>query len=248
MNHGATYAGLSPAALLHRRRLERVSGVVTNATSAPGNLLVDFGCSDGYVLATLLQADCIPDSWSVAGYDHSGELIARARDRGLERAEFGEIDLNDEHTQVDRPADVATCLEVLEHVGDWRAALKVLHQSTAPGGRIVISMPNEVGLVGLGKLLVRPLVRRRPYRNFFSSRSRTRYVADLVTFRSIGRYRTPRQDGWGTHLGFDFREVLRTIERDYEATGLWTPGHRTNRLSPLQIHTWTKQRTAPRPD
>jgi hypothetical protein len=84
-------------------------------------------------------------------------------------------------------------------------------------------MPVEVGPVGLVKLLGRPLARRRPYGDFFSSPGQwLSYAAAVATGGDIARYRSPARDAWGPHLGFDHRAVRSHIWHRYVETGLWT--------------------------
>ena len=54
----------------------------------------------------------------------------------------------------------------------------------------------------------RHVFRWRPYESFFREQSESRYVWRLLTGRSISVFRDPHADGWGPHLGFDWRVVL----------------------------------------
>jgi 2-polyprenyl-3-methyl-5-hydroxy-6-metoxy-1,4-benzoquinol methylase len=56
--------------------------------------------------------------------------------------------------------DVVVCLETLEHVPDHDRALREIVAVTRPGGRILVSTPNYLGLIGLYRVGLR-LVRRR---------------------------------------------------------------------------------------
>ena len=131
-------------------------------------LLVDLGCSDGFVIWQLRRTGELPRSWSAAGYDIDRRLLQAARRRHLANVSFRRIDLNNAAARAVQPGDLVICLETLEHVGNYRSALRVLHNSVRPGGWIILSMPNEVGVVGLIKLLVRPILRRQAYGDFFT--------------------------------------------------------------------------------
>ena len=149
------------------RALRRLAKIVEGLDLTGEGVLIDLGCSDGFVVSQLRDARLVPEGWSIWGYDRNARLIRAAAGRNLPRAQFSLIDLNDGSARVAQPGDVVNCLETLEHVGDYRAALQVIHHAIAPGGRLVLSMPNEVGLVGLVKFLGRPLVRPNAYKGFF---------------------------------------------------------------------------------
>jgi 2-polyprenyl-3-methyl-5-hydroxy-6-metoxy-1,4-benzoquinol methylase len=220
--HARSYAGLSPANFVHRARLARLRELLRRLNLPQRGLLVDLGCSDGFVIGQLQRDGDLPRSWSAAGYEVDRRLLRAARRRHLANVSFRRIDLNDTAAQVVQPGDLVICLETLEHVGNYRHALRVLHNSAKPGGWIVLSMPNEVGLVGLIKFLVRPLLRRHAYGDFFTgAKEVVRYTVTLATRGDLERFRTPPRTGWGPHLGFDHRQVVHHIRRTFVDTGLW---------------------------
>ncbi|MDT7570313.1 MAG: hypothetical protein QOE05_487 [Actinomycetota bacterium] len=222
--HACSYAGLRPSSFVHRARLARLRSLLHRLDLPPSGLIVDLGCSDGYVLSELQRNGDLPPSWRIAGYDHTPYLLKAARRRGLAGARFRRIDLNDAGAVVVWPADVVICLETLEHVGDYRNALRVIHTAMKPGGLLVLSMPNEVGVVGLVKLLGRPVTRRHPHRGFFTGpREAARYVVAVATYRDLEPFRSPARAQWGPHLGFDHRQVMRNIRREFLDSGLWRP-------------------------
>jgi 2-polyprenyl-3-methyl-5-hydroxy-6-metoxy-1,4-benzoquinol methylase len=51
--------------------------------------------------------------------------------------------------------DLVVSLETLEHVPDWTKGLDELVRVTKPGGKLVITTPNYLGLVGLYRLWLR---------------------------------------------------------------------------------------------
>ena len=110
--------------------------------------------------------------------------------------------------------DVVTCFETLEHVGNLRNALDNLFSSCKSRGAVVLSVPNEVGIPGLIKYLGRKAVRRNPYGAFFENQSELRYFWYLITGQPIAAFRTAHVDGWGPHLGFDWRALLRYLEQN----------------------------------
>jgi len=221
--HARSYAGLSPASLVHRARLRRLRHQLRRLDLPGRGLLVDLGCSDGFILSELRAAADVPPSWRLHGYDHRVRWLKAARRREVPKSRFRLLDLNDGSARTAEQGHVVTCLETLEHVGEYRSALQVIHHAIRPGGRLILSMPVEVGPIGLVKLLGRPLTRRRPYAGFFSSPGqRLSYAAAVATAGDIERYRSPARPAWSPHLGFDHRTVRDHIRQCYVETGLWT--------------------------
>ena len=170
--------------------------------------VADFGCSNAFFFAELLRALPEAGSMRLFGFDHSTELLASARARNIDNAVFDYVDLNEPPRTRERLFDVVTCFETLEHVGNVPNAIETLLASCKAGGTLLISVPNELGLPGLLKYGARKVFRRRPYESFFREQSESRYVWRLLTGRSISVFRDPHADGWGPHLGFDWRVVL----------------------------------------
>jgi 2-polyprenyl-3-methyl-5-hydroxy-6-metoxy-1,4-benzoquinol methylase len=221
--HASSYAGMSPASLVHQARLRRLRRQLRSLDLPERGLLVDLGCSDGFVLSELRAGAHVPPGWRLHGYDRRVRWLKAARLRGVTRSRFRVLDLNDDSARPVEQGDLVTCLETLEHVGDYGSALQVIHHAVRPGGRVILSMPVEVGPVGLVKLLGRPLARRRPYADFFCSPGqRLSYTAAVAMGGDIGRYRSPARVVWGPHLGFDHRTVRSHIRHRYVETGLWT--------------------------
>ncbi len=207
---------------MHRARLARLRELLRGLNLPQSGLLVDLGCSDGFVISELRRRGDLSSAWCAAGYDVDRRLLRAARCRNLADVSFRWIDLNDAGAHVVQPGDLVICLETLEHVGNYRQALLVLHSSVRPAGWIVLSMPNEVGLVGLVKFLARPLLRRQAYGDFFTrTRDVMSYTVAVATRGDLERFRAPPRTIWSPHLGFDHRQVVHHIRRTFVDTGLW---------------------------
>jgi SAM-dependent methyltransferase len=113
----------------------------------PGHRILEVGCGGGHVLRMFPQ--CI-----LTGVDVSGEMIAKAR-RNLDgypvrllKGELGELDLPE------GGFDRIVCSEVLEHVVHPEELVESMGRLLAPGGRAVITIPNDA-LIHRIKLLIR---------------------------------------------------------------------------------------------
>jgi SAM-dependent methyltransferase len=122
-----------------RRALEEIESFV-----APGTIY-DLGCWTGSFLAAGQER-----GWHAAGVEPSLWASERARERGLDvrTASLEENDLPLGHAQV-----VVLC-DVLEHLLDPEAAVRVVADLLAPGGAIYITVPDA------GSRLARVLGRR----------------------------------------------------------------------------------------
>lgn len=81
---------------------------------------------------------------------------------------------------------------------------------------MVVSVPNETGLVGLLKLGARRLIRPSTDADALGEGSIGRYLRALIMNRRIDGYR-PQQTGYGSHLGFDYRALIDYIDEAYVA-------------------------------
>ncbi|WGL53690.1 class I SAM-dependent methyltransferase [Nocardioides sp. BP30] len=110
----------------------------------PGTLL-DVGCAQGDMLALMAAR-----GWQAVGIEPDPVDAAEAHRRGLEVI-VGTVE--EARDQIDRAFDVIVAADVIEHMADPGAALDHLRSILAPGGRLVLSVPNIAFLsVRLGLL------------------------------------------------------------------------------------------------
>lgn len=154
-----TSHGLAPADALHAWRVHaaHASGGTSSAPildhvlallrgHQPGGSVLDFGAGTGDLVRRLLgeqryariaAADLFPrPDWlpaSVSWWQH---------------------DLN-EPLACDEPFDAVVCSEVIEHLENPRQVFRTLRSLVAPGGLLVLTMPNNECLRSLGGLLLR---------------------------------------------------------------------------------------------
>jgi len=96
--------------------------------------LLDFGCGSGAYLLQMHQRN-----WRVAGLDSSGRVTQRIRDELGLPAFTGSLP----HPDLEPESfDVITMWHSLEHVHDPASVLREARNLLAPGGKVVISVPN----------------------------------------------------------------------------------------------------------
>lgn len=200
------------ASFCHRNRLRTIQKVFYKYVSSAYESWADFGCSNGFIIQKILERSSYKFK-TIVGFDHSEELIKLAREKNIPNAEFKYLDLNNV-SLVDSGFDVATCFETLEHVGDYKNAFTNIYNSLKQSGILIITVPNETGIVGLIKFLGRLIIRRNAYDDFFENKSCTGYIKHLLTNRFIDGFRSP-SPGYAPHLGFDYRMLKKHIDDSF---------------------------------
>ncbi|HVL67915.1 MAG TPA: class I SAM-dependent methyltransferase [Vicinamibacterales bacterium] len=199
----------------HGSRFDRAAAL---AACGRGGALLDYGCGDGTFIALthgLFRR--------AVGADVDREQLndCRARFGTLAGVEFEEV------PRLQAPAhagayDVVTCMEVLEHCTDQqrRQVLADLHRLCAKEGRIIISVPIEIGPALAAKQFVRAIAAWRgqgdyQYRETYSLRELVRAVLARPGL-ARAEYSVETPDGlrrYCGHKGFDWR----TLERELRA-------------------------------
>lgn len=123
----------------------RIAALVRLAAAQPGQQVLEVGCGGGHVLERFSHAH-------LTGIDMSAEMLARTRVRC-----GGDPDLMRGAAEAlpfaDRSYDVVLCTEVLEHTRDPAAVIAELMRVVRPGGRVVVSIPNERNIDRAKRLL-----------------------------------------------------------------------------------------------
>ena len=113
---------------------------LARAGASPATRIFDFGCSQGALLATLVKKG-YP---KVVGFDRSASAAADGRARwnlDIETGDFAAFVARHAGT-----FDIVHAANVLEHVVEPRPILVELRRLLAPGGRLVVSVPNARSL------------------------------------------------------------------------------------------------------
>jgi ubiquinone/menaquinone biosynthesis C-methylase UbiE len=129
---------------IERRRLRCIQDLIA---ATRNDRILEVGCGGGHVLRLFPGAD-------LTGVDVSGEMLRKARHNlagyrvRLLKGELKELDLPE------GGFDKIICSEVLEHTVDPESMLRQMRRLLRPGGRVVITLPND-GLIRRLKKLVR---------------------------------------------------------------------------------------------
>ncbi len=186
----------------HGRRFEVA---VRLLDPAPGDHILDYGTGDGHMLVRLAATPCAHATGFEPFPDQFEELQATVArlPAGRARAVAALSEL--------APAsfDKVCCLEVLEHLPAHlqRESLTAMARLAKPTGRVLVSVPIEIGAGSLFKNLARLALRQ---------------THDGTSLATIGRaalgLAVPRDGGdyMPSHLGFDHRE----LEKQFAASGL----------------------------
>ena len=130
----AYYSTSSPAIRwIEGRRLEAIRRMMA---ARPEDRILEVGCGGGHVLRLFPESD-------LTGVDVSGEMLDKARVNltgyraRLLKGELAELGLPD------ASFDKIVCTEVLEHTVDPEAILAEIARLVKPGGRVVVTFPND---------------------------------------------------------------------------------------------------------
>jgi 2-polyprenyl-3-methyl-5-hydroxy-6-metoxy-1,4-benzoquinol methylase len=185
------------------------------AAARAGGRLLDYGCGDGTFLGLTRGR-----FRHAVGADLDEPQLADCRRR------LGPSGLQFIHTSVlaapehARAYDIVTCMEVLEHCVDEerRRVLDELGRLVAPGGRVIVSVPIEIGPALAAKQFFRAIAGWRGHGDY---RHRETYTPSQLVTAVLARRRLARAeyvvDGprgprrYCGHKGFDWRVLQQEI-------------------------------------
>ena len=127
-----------------RRRSVQRARIGLDLLSHRGGALLDVGCGPGYAAAAFAA-----HGFEVTGVDVSQAAVDAAAGRGVRAVRM-------DVARDPLPAgsyDVIAALEVLEHVPDPVDLLTRMRERLAPGGEMLVSLPNEFHLVNRLRIL-----------------------------------------------------------------------------------------------
>lgn len=188
----------------------------TLARPFAGQKLLDYGCGDGTFLTYV--SDLVPDA---VGTDINPTQIPVGDDKNF-------FVLSDDFRKShQRHFDVAFCMEVIEHCGEADAdqVLRDLFMFVKPGGRVVISVPNEIGLSLLAKEFFRTLAAFRKVGQYEHKENyRARELFKMVFAGKRSAIPRPLYQGkifdktvhYHGHKGFNWKSFQHKLEQYFE--------------------------------
>jgi 2-polyprenyl-3-methyl-5-hydroxy-6-metoxy-1,4-benzoquinol methylase len=197
----------------------RLAARLASAAGA-GRRLLDYGCGDGTFIGlthgTFAEA---------IGSDIDAAQLAHCRRRLGNLAGVNFVHLDDLAGRAHSGAyDVVTCMEVLEHCVDAERVkvLDALHRVVSASGRVIISVPIEIGPALLGKQMFRAIAAWRGHGDY---RHRETYSPGELMAAALGRPRLARAEyevdtpsgplRYCGHKGFDWRILEGEIGRRF---------------------------------
>jgi SAM-dependent methyltransferase len=124
----------------YRGRRRVLAAVLDGLALAPGIRILDAGCGSGRNMADLALRG------AVAGVELASSSLDVARARGVGEVRAGSLE--EPLPFADGAFDLAVALDVLEHLRDDRPAWHELARVVAPGGRLVVTVPQYGWLWG----------------------------------------------------------------------------------------------------
>ena len=213
--HSRSYKGIGFDKFIHKSRLKKIVNVLKDLKLEKEGKWADFGCSDGFYFDYLRKRIEELAKWELFGLDHEEALLNLAKERKIPHASFFEFDLNKVDKKYQSLFNLVTCFETLEHTGNYKNAFDNIYLSCKSSGFILLSVPNEIGFPGIIKFIGRKLLRKNAYEDFFKNSSEWNYFLTLLTGKDIETFRELEKEGWGPHLGFNYRNFEKYIFDEY---------------------------------
>ncbi|MBT3406679.1 methyltransferase domain-containing protein [Candidatus Woesearchaeota archaeon] len=202
VDHSRTYKIKSVRNAPHISRLKNILSILDSKPKICGKSYCDVGCSNGYITDIIMKRYRLSE---VVGFDHSKDNLKVAR--ALYSAiSFRNINLN--RTIVsNKKFNLVTCFETLEHVGNVESALKNILNLKDKNGCVLVTVPIEIGFLGLMKFIAKMLIYRYSLNELSSKRFFVlNYLGFLLSGKRLSLLRI-NKSGWGSHFGFDYRDV-----------------------------------------
>lgn len=202
-DHSKTYRLNDVRNIAHVMRLKAIlRTLVAHVKHGPATY-ADYGCSNGFITSQVAERLGVARAH---GFDYTDNVDVGARLHPHIR--FKRLDLNVVHNDL-VTCDLVTCFETLEHVGNMESAVRNVCSSRGPSGSLLITVPIEIGWIGFLKYLIKRFAFRYELPLACNDRQ---YALALLRGERIGKFRKPAS-GYGTHFGFDYRDVDELLGR-----------------------------------
>lgn len=219
VDHSRIYTDGSWRNFGHRARAKAIAETIRSFSLPEAPAYVDVGCSNGFLTKQVAEWSRAAD---VTGLDHNEENLERARS-SYPQISFKSVDLNC-RLEVEPYADLVTCFETLEHVGDPATAVENLFRLAKADGVLFITVPIESGMIGALKFLAKVHLLNYSLDELCDTDERKRaYRRAVLRGGKVSGFRDPRP-GWGTHFGFEYRDLEADLRDKVPGLRAWTVG------------------------
>lgn len=195
---------------------ELADAVLSDLQVQPNQRILDIGCGDGYLTAQISRAGA-----SVVGIDSSRELVAAARDRGLDARV-----MDAQQLPFRQEFDAVFSNAALHWMKDAPAVIAGVRRALKPGGRFIAEMGGHGNVASIVTALIAVLktraidgAARSPW--YFPTREEYASLLEAEGFRIVGMALIPRPTllptgmrGWLGTFANPFLGGLNTEERD----------------------------------
>ena len=199
----------------HERRFDMARSLVAPYA---GRKLIDFGAGDGTFLA--LVYDLFPNA---VGVDPNPDQLAESQERLADLPGISFRSPSETSSKsFDGSFDIATCMEVLEHCveAEVQDVLNDLNRLVRPGGRLIVSVPVEIGPSLLLKQIIRTYAGMRGFGDYkYTEHYSLRQLFSMVFATKARKIDRPIYLEGGhpyhSHKGFNWRALARRIDEKF---------------------------------
>jgi ubiquinone/menaquinone biosynthesis C-methylase UbiE len=142
----------------------RAKAVLSYLKPSVNETILEIGCGNGRDLV-LIAKSCK----NIAGIDYSPEMVAQAAKKilhySIENATVAYGNATDLKFD-DASFDKVLCSEVVEHIPDWEQAIKEISRVLKPGGKLVLSTPNNRSFYGIDRYVWERVLKKEWYHPF----------------------------------------------------------------------------------
>jgi SAM-dependent methyltransferase len=211
----------------HRTRFKIGLQLLSNSDNCS---ILDFGCGDGYFLKEL-EHHCKGKKNRLIGFEKYPNIYINNNSYDDIVFFYNEIDLSTYLLDKGK-FDSITCFEVLEHCSQKTQLeiLQTLDSYLKPHGKIIISVPIEIGITAFLKNIFR--FRLSPKKRFGGYTFKN--IIKSTLYLPIEDYRS--REEYLTHMGFDYRDLIKIINKYFIIDKkIYTPLHNVNHVLNSQV-------------
>ncbi|QNM85896.1 class I SAM-dependent methyltransferase [Polaribacter pectinis] len=181
----------------HNKRFQKALELVSfNDESS----VLDFGTGDGYFLSLLREKT----KAKISGYEPVDDMFEQLENNISDSS----INLINNLENVSDKFNTIYCLEVLEHFSEEYQSklINEIKNKLKPNGKIVISVPVEVGFASLLKNIVRVSISQLERDTNFKN------IIKALFYRDIQR--SKKDNYFLTHIGFNYKKLENVFEKE----------------------------------